>query len=165
MSDKPIREIVAHFAEEERFRAAVEALVEAGFERDALSVLGSHDSLEVAEAARSPLATWLAALTGEVKYVGPLAAAGFIALASGPIGFFISGLVAAGVAGLAAKEFLDELTAADHAEAFKRAFEAGDAILWVRVADDDDAGRAAAVLAEYGGARIHEHRRAATDHD
>ena len=159
MTDRSVDEVVAHFDSEKKFKAAVEAALDAGFARDDLSVLATHDSLEVAEAAHSPLSHWLAALTGEVKYLGPLATAGLIALASGPTGLFLSGLVAAGVAGFAAKEFLDDLTAADRADAFARAVEAGGIVLWIRVGDESDADRARAVLAKAGGDDVHLHSR------
>jgi len=163
VSGDTIREVIAHFGDEASFRKAVEGLREAGFEREDLSVLGSHDSIEVADAAKSPLASWLDSLVGEVKYVGPLATAGLIALASGPTGFLIAGAAAAGIVGMATKEFLDDLTAAEHTEAFAHAFESGGVILWVRV-DDDEAKRRSAerIAARHGGDRIHLHERRAT---
>ncbi len=163
MSNGDIREIVAHFGDQDSFRAAVDGLLAAGFAREDLSVLGSHDSLEITEAAKSPLGSLIGSLVGEVKYVGPLTTAGFIALASGPTGFFIAGLVAAGVVGVATKELLDDMTAVEHAESFAHAFDTGGVILWVRVAEDGASETAKAVLAENGGDRIHFHQRAATD--
>ncbi len=160
MSNGNIREIIAHFGDHDGFEAAVDGLLAAGFARTDLSVLGSHDSLEITEAAKSPLGSLIASLVGEVKFVGPLATAGFIALASGPTGFFIAGLVTAGVVGVATKELLDDMTSAEHAESFAHAFETGGVILWVRVTDDATADTAKAVLAEQGGDRIHFHQRA-----
>jgi len=159
MTKRTVSEVIAHFGDEASFMTAVDALLEAGYARTDLSVLGSHDSLEIAEASRAPLAAWLQSLVGEVKYVGPLATAGFIALASGPTGLFIAGLIAAGVGGVALKELLDDMTAAEHAEAFAHAFESGGVILWVRV--DDEASRRAAerLVADAGGDRIHTHER------
>ena len=46
-----IREAVASFPDREHFHSAVSTLLAAGFERSNLSVLASHDSLAVAEAA------------------------------------------------------------------------------------------------------------------
>ena len=163
MSNGDIREIVAHFCDQDSFKAAVDGLLAAGFAREDLSVLGSHDSLEITEAAKSPLGSLIGSLVGEVKYVGPLTTAGFIALASGPTGFFIAGLVAAGVVGVATKELLDDMTAVEHAESFAHAFDTGGVILWVRVADEATADSAKAVLAATGGDRIHFHQRAAND--
>ncbi len=161
MAQETIREVIAHFADEPSFRAAVDALIAAGVERNDLSVLGSHDSLEITEASKSPLSTWLNSLTGEVKYIGPLATAGFIAVATGPTGIFIAGLVAAMVGGYAAKELLDDLTAVEHAESFAHAFETGGVILWVRVGDDTQIAAAKKILAANGGDRIHLHERPA----
>ena len=163
MSNGNIREIVAHFGDHDAFEAAVDGLLAAGFARTDISVLGSHDSLEITEAAKSPLGSLIGSLVGEVKYAGPLATAGFIAIASGPTGFFIAGLVAAGVVGVATKELLDDMTSADHAEAFAHAFETGGVILWVRVTDDATGDTAKSVLAEHGGDRIHFHQRSGAD--
>ena len=156
MSETTIREVVGHFDHQADFQQAVDSLLAAGFARTDLSVLGSHDSLEVAEAAKSPFASWLAGLTGEVKYIGPLATAGFIAMASGPVGLLISGLVVAGVGGMAVKELLDDITAAEHTEWFSHAFERGGVILWADVGEDKDRRAAAErLMAEAGGDRIH----------
>ena len=161
VGQEAVKEVIAHFADEASFRAAVDDLIASGVERDDLSVLGSHDSLSITEAAKSPLSSWLNSLTGEVKYVGPLATAGFIAVATGPTGIFIAGLVAAMVGGFAAKELFDDLTSADHAEAFAHAFETGGVILWVRVRNERETAAAKEILAANGGDRIHLHVRPA----
>ena len=163
MNNGNIGEIVAHFGDQDSFKAAVDGLLAAGFAREDLSVLGSHDSLEITEAAKSPLGSLIGSLVGEVKYAGPLTTAGFIALASGPTGFFIAGLVAAGVFGVATKELLDDMTAVEHAEAFAHAFDTGGVILWVRVAGEADGETAKTVLAAHGGDRIHYHQRGTND--
>ncbi|MCP4330452.1 MAG: hypothetical protein GY791_18675 [Alphaproteobacteria bacterium] len=159
MGQEVIKEVIAHFADEPSFRAAVDALVESGVDRNDLSVLGSHDSLEITDAAKSPFSSWLSSLGGEVKYIGPLATAGMIAVATGPTGIFFAGLVAAAVGGYAAKELLDDLTSVEHAESFAHAFETGGVILWVRVSDEAQIAAAKEILAANGGDRIHLHER------
>ena len=57
--------------------------------------------------------------------MGPLGAAGLIALSSGTIGAAIAGLVAAGVTGVALRELLDDIKATPHTEAFAKALEGG----------------------------------------
>src|SRR5260221_10406998 len=83
-----VREAVASFADRAHFHAGVTGLLAAGFAPDDLSVLASHDSLDVAgeggygkEARR-----WLpAGLAEEIKYLGPLTIAGIIVLSGGGI--------------------------------------------------------------------------------
>lgn len=149
------REVVGTFSDRARFEAAVDALLKAGFARPDLSVLSSHDSLEVAGREGRPWRDVLIALAGEIKYEGPLVAAGLIALAAGPVGAAIAALVAAGVGGVAAKELLDEISAIPDSDDFARALAAGSVILWVMVKDQLEEERARAVLAGQGAQNIH----------
>lgn len=153
------REVVGLFADRAHFEAAVGALLQAGFARSDLSVLSSHESLEAAGREGKPWRDVLTGLVGELKYEGPLVAAGLIALAAGPVGAAIAGLVAAGVGGAAAKELLDEITAVPHSEDFSRALAAGSIILWVLAPDETGEKQAAAILREAGAQNIHSHQR------
>ncbi len=150
------REVVGVLHDRERFQSAVERLVAAGFSRTDLSVLSSHESLDAAAGRGSK--KWkdvLIALVGELKYEGPLVAAGLIALAAGPVGSAIAGLVAAGVGGAAAKEIFDEVSATPNSEAFARALAAGSIILWVAVRDQEAEARAVSILQGAGADNIH----------
>ncbi|CAA7616352.1 hypothetical protein [Magnetospirillum sp. UT-4] len=149
------REVVATFADREHFQQAVDQLLKAGFTRSDLSVLSSHDSLDAAGREGRSWKDSLVALVGEVKYEGPLVAAGLIALAAGPVGAALAGLVAAGVGGVAIKELLDELAAIPDSESFARALAAGSVILWVLAEDQLKEDKARAVLEAAGGANIH----------
>jgi hypothetical protein len=152
-------EVAGKFASRESFTAAVEALTAAGFGHDEISVLDTHESLS---AAGKPSEAWqesLAGLVGEITYVGPLTAAGFIALASGPVGTAVAGAMAAGLTGAAIVDLLTEVRATPHTEAFARALEAGAILLWVQVADEAEALKAEALMASHGGSGVHRHRR------
>ncbi|NIA71966.1 hypothetical protein HBA54_25530 [Pelagibius litoralis] len=152
-------EVVGRFAERDSFTAAVEALLAAGFGRDDLSVLDTHESLS---ASGSPGEAWqetLGGLVGEINYVGPLTAAGLIAIATGPVGSAVAALMAAGISVAAVVELLDKLRATPHTESFARALEGGAILLWVSVADSEAAGKAEAILADAGAADIHRHVR------
>lgn len=152
-------EVAGNFSTKESFTSAVKALDAAGFGHDDLSVLDTHESLS---AAGTPSEAWqesLAGLVGEINYVGPLTAAGLIAIASGPIGAAVAGAMAAGLTGAALVELLDEVRATPHTEAFARALEAGAILLWVRVDDEAEAAKAEALLTEHGGADVHRHVR------
>ncbi len=148
------REIVGTFGDRGRFQAAVDALTAAGFDRGALSVLSSHAALDTAQGTPG----WrerLVGLVGELKYEGPLIAAGLIALAAGPVGAAIAALVAAGVGTAAARELLSEIAAVRDPDAFARALAAGSVILWVAVADGEQEAKANRILAENGADDVH----------
>jgi len=152
-------EVAGRFTDKETFSAAVEALTAAGFQHDDISVLDTHESLS---AAGTPSQAWqesLAGLVGEINYVGPLTAAGLIALASGPVGTAVSAALAAGLTGAALVDLLSEVRATPHTEAFARALEAGAIVLWVRVDSEEKAKRAETLLAEHGAADVHRHLR------
>lgn len=152
-------EVVGRFADRESFKAAVEDLRAAGFARSDLSVLDTRESLSASESAGDAWAQTLAGLIGEVKYLGPLTAAGLIMIASGPVGAAVSGLVAAGITGLALRELLDDIQATPHTEAFARALEYGAVLLWVRAADDERQTIARDLLVTHGAADVHLHVR------
>lgn len=155
------REVVGVFASRDAFDKAVTALTGAGFSRADLSVLASHDSLDVAADDARSWRSRLVGLVGELKYEGPLVTAGFIAIATGSVGAAIAGLIAAGVGGIAVKELLDEVTAHPLPARFADALAAGDILLWVAAATDADIETANAILTANGAANIHTSERPA----
>jgi len=160
-----IREAVAAFATREQFRDAVKRLLAAGFAPADLSVLASHDSLEVAGNVAgypgAPGEFLFAGLTDEVNFLGPLTVAGIVLLSGGPVAAAIAALVGAGLGSVAIKELLDRYTANRHSAAIAAALEAGALLLWVRAADADLEAVAARILDEAGGRNIHIHARKA----
>jgi len=154
-------EVVGRFADRESFKSAVEDLRASGFDRSDLSVLDTRESLSASESAGDAWAQTLSGLIGEVKYLGPLTAAGLIMIASGPVGAAVSGLVAAGITGLALRELLDDIQATPHTEAFARALEYGAVLLWVRATTVERQTVAREVLVRHGAADVHLHLRAA----
>jgi hypothetical protein len=152
-------EVAGHFATREKFTAAVEALTAAGFEHDDISVLDTHESLSAAGAPGEAWQESLAGLVGEINYVGPLTAAGLIALASGPVGVAVAGAMAAGLTGAALVDLLEEVRATPHTEAFARALEAGAILLWVQVDDEGEAREVEALMARHGASDVHRHVR------
>ncbi|HEY9548290.1 MAG TPA: hypothetical protein VIR45_02210 [Kiloniellaceae bacterium] len=158
-SDEVTVEVAGNFATRGNFTAAVEALTAAGFAHDDISVLGTHESLS---AAGKPSEAWqesLAGLVGEINYVGPLTAAGLIAVASGPVGFAVASALAAGLTGAALVDLLEEVRATPHTEAFARALEAGAILLWVHVADEEEARQVEALMARHGASDVLRHLR------
>lgn len=152
-------ELVGRFADRESFTAAVTALKAAGFQPADLSVLDTHESLSASERPSEAWKESLAGMVGEIKYIGPLTAAGLIAIATGPVGAAISGLMAAGITGAALHEFLTDLRATPHTEAFARALERGAVLLWVAVPTDEREQAAQEILQANGAEDIHLHSR------
>ncbi|HXZ02108.1 MAG TPA: hypothetical protein VEI03_19095 [Stellaceae bacterium] len=163
-SSAVIREAVASFADKAALRRAVAALLDAGFKPADLSVLASHDSLEVAGELPGypgkPGASLFAGLTDEVGYLAPLTVAGIVLLSTGPVGATIAAVIAAGLGGAALKEVLDRIAANEHSAAFAAALNAGAVLLWVRVDDPRSEAAALRLLAEAGGEAAHLHARA-----
>lgn len=162
MNSASIRnEVVGIFSNRHDFDGAVTGLLAAGFQRSEISVLSSHDSIDAAEPSALPWKERLVALVGELKYEGPLITAGLIALATGPVGASIAGLIAAGVGGAAVREFLGEVTSRPHSEDFARALSAGSILLWVDAADPSRRTRATDILTAAGGSNVHANARPA----
>ncbi len=155
-----VTEVVGRFADKESFQAAVEALRAAGFERSDLSVLDSHESLGASES--EAWTQTLSGLVGEIKYMGPLGAAGLIMLSAGPVGAAVAALVAAGVTGAALREALDEIRATPHTDGFAKALEGGAVLLWVRAETAEQQSEADAILSRHGAADVHVHERPVT---
>ena len=159
VGESAVPEVVGRFADREPFKSAVEELRAAGFEHSDLSVLDTKASLSASESAKEAWAETLSSLIGEVKYLGPLTAAGLIMIASGPVGLAVSGLVAAGITGYALRELLDDIKATPHTEEFARALEHGAVLLWVRAATAERQRIAREVLTRHGAADVHLHLR------
>ncbi len=157
----PVTEVVGPFAVQEGFTATVEELLQAGFAPSDLSVLDTHEALGAAGSSGEAWQTALAGLVGEIKYVGPITAAGLIGIATGPVGAAISAAVAAGLTGAALAELLETIRATPHTESFARALEAGALLLWVRAADGEREAKASEVLSRPGAQDIHRHQRPA----
>jgi hypothetical protein len=165
MTDPPaafpvIREAVASFADREHFQSAVSKLLAAGFAPLDLSVLASHDSLLAAgEPDRHGQPLLPSGVSDQIKYIGPLTAAGIVLLSGGPIAATVAALVGAGLGGAALKELLDDYTAPHHSAGFNAALHAGAALLWARCEDPDRELTATRILEEAGGRHVHVHGR------
>jgi hypothetical protein len=155
-----IREAVASFPDRDHFHRAVANLLAAGFAASDLSVLATHDSLAAAgEPGGAEGSILPAALSDEIKYIGPLTVAGIVVLSGGPIAVVVAALIGAGLGGAALKELFDDYTAPRHSEDFKAALDAGAALLWVRCEDPDRELGATRILEAAGGQHVHIHGR------
>ena len=156
---KATTEIVGRFADRENFKAAVETLLAAGFQRSDLSVLDTHEALSASESTGAAWQEAMIGLVGEIKYVGPITAAGLIAVATGPIGAAIAGVVAAGLTSVALTELLTTLRATPHTEQFARALESGTVLLWVSIDSEQQSKVAQDILTRHGAEDVHSHQR------
>ena len=156
MSD-PIqgKEVVGVVTTRAAFDKAIDQLTRVGFKNTDISVLGSHESIDAAGPAPTPFKDSLIAMMGELKYEGPLVAAGAIVLAGGPMAATLAAAIGAATAGIAAKELLDEAGATAHTEDFARAVEAGSIIVWVRSGSFERELIATSVLQDVGADNIH----------
>ncbi|SDG18105.1 hypothetical protein SAMN05216241_106123 [Limimonas halophila] len=158
-------EVVGWFSDRDSFRSAVKALLGEGFQRTDLSVLDTHESLSAADSPKEVFKETFSGLVQEVNYIGPIAAAGFIGVATGPIGAMVSAVVAAGLTGYAVSDILKEVRATPHTDAFARAAENGAILLWVRAENPQRQRDAVTILEANGGQDVHTHERPKTDHE
>jgi hypothetical protein len=145
------REIVAQYGSKADFDRAVAALLAEGFERTDLSVLASHDSLDITKGPPNGVG---AALDSQLSWLGPVAIAGTLLAAAGPVGVAIAAIAAAGAGAVALRPMLYEVVENVHAENFAEAVSAGHILLWVRTSDADSVARAEASLTTTGATAL-----------
>jgi len=153
-----VREAVASFATEAQFRGAVKRLLAAGFAPTDLSILTSHDSLEVAGQVpgyrAKPGQSLLAGLTEEAGLLQPLQVAGFSALSGGPVAAAIAGLLTVGIGALGLGDVIEKFAANRHRADYEAALRAGGVLLWVKVTPEQE-WKALMILGDSGGANAH----------
>lgn len=159
---RPLSEVVGRFAERAPFEAALKELLEAGFASSDLSVLDTREAISAAEPSGETWRDTLSGLVGEINYVGPITAAGLIAIATGPVGAAVAAAVAAGLTGAALADLLATVRATPHAESVARALEAGALMLWVRAESERQQDRAREILNRHGAEDVHLHTRPAS---
>ena len=101
----------------------------------------------------------LSGMVGDVDYVGPITAAGLIAIAAGPVGALVASVIAAGVTGVALRDLLEKVQATPHTENFAKALENGAVLLWVNAAQASQQQAAEAILRQHGARDVHRHQR------
>lgn len=153
------REVVGLFATRDDLEQAIKDLRAAGFDRTDLSLLTSHESIDVGDSGSDlSLRERLLPLLNEWRYEVPLVGAGLIALASGPTGAAIAALVGAGVGVAAVRELVQEVTSLPDTEEFARELAAGAVALWVHVGDTAAfEAKARDILARHNASNIHLH--------
>ncbi|MFA7430909.1 MAG: hypothetical protein WCZ23_12185 [Rhodospirillaceae bacterium] len=151
----PPRELVGLFSEPEPLIKAIKDLLGSGFEHADLSVLSSHEAVEAADPHGQTWRDRMMPLLDEPRYEVPLLTGALIAIASGPVGAVIAGLVAAGIGGVALKEMLEKVVSLPDTQEYAEAVEKGELVLWVNSPDAKAEGRARPVLERHGARNIH----------
>ena len=158
MTDQKKRhEIVGLLASKDRLDACMKALLDAGFDHSDISLLSSHETPDVAQGDRvkDMEETATTALDIPMTYAFPLATAGLIAVVGGPITAILGGIIATGMVGMAAKDYIEALVSHPKPGEFARALEAGGVILWVYAENPEQETLAASILEKAGATNIH----------
>jgi len=158
LSAEATRELTAYYTDRTGFEAAVKRLLAAGFDRTDLSVLGSHDSLEVvgdiAGYHRQDNKELLSALGQQLNWLEPVTNAGAVFATAGPVGMAVAALTAAAAGAMTIPPLFDEITENAHAQTFGDAVAAGHILLWVRTTSAELVDEGEAILPETGGLSI-----------
>lgn len=177
-TDYTTREAAAVFNSAKELQSAVDALLEAGFERSDLSVLGSEEAIrekfgadipsvsELADNPETPRGTFVssdartegeAAIAGIPVYLGGAGAAAVAALEGATIlataGAALGVGLAAGAVGLYAARRMEKR----HADQIEKHLKDGGLILWVRAEEKPEEVKALEVLRNSGAHDIRVH--------
>ncbi len=152
------REIIAEFASRIAFETAVTRLLADGFERTDLSVLASHDSLDIAGVHTAEVPELSdnvgAAIGSQLPWLGPIAIAGVLLTAAGPVGLAIAAIAGTAAGAVALRPVFDELMEEVHAERFTQSVAEGGILLWVRIPAADKVEPAERILRESGAVEV-----------
>jgi hypothetical protein len=172
------REIVGVFHDERALDAAVDDLLEGGFDRADISLLASeravadklgHAYQRVAELEDDPSAARVAYVAREdygaaegglisgLVYVGALAGAGAVVASGGALGGVLLTAALSGGAGGAAGVALARWIDRQRAERLNEQLKKGGLLMWVHVRSEKAEARAKAVLERHGAEDVHGH--------
>lgn len=173
-----VREAVGVFHDANALEAAVDELLESGFERGEISLLASDRTVEdklghayrkvtemeddtgaprVAYVDRDSLIEGKTGMIGGLAYVGALAAAGAVVASGGTLAAVIAAAVGAGGAGGVLGTFAARWIGRDHATSMQNQLDKGGLLLWVHVRDQDHEKRAVDILSRHSADDVHVH--------
>lgn len=178
-----VREAVGVFKTEADLLAAIDELLESGFDRAEISLLASEDVVEkklghrytrvanVEDDAQMPRACYVSpesvgaaegAIVGSLMYVGAVVAAGAVLISGGPLAAAIAGMAVAGGGGALVGSYLARLVGERHAAYLQEQLDRGGLLLWARTWNADDEARAVEILSRHSGVDVHVHGPAAS---
>lgn len=171
-------EAVAVFDDADRLQAAVDDLLNGGFDQAEISLLATDRAVEeklghfyervqhLGDAPDAPRKEYVSTasradaqggLIGGLMYVGALAAAGAVFASGGTLGLALAGAAAAGGAGGAAGAVLAKVIGDRHAEELQTQLDSGGLLLWARTRTPELEQRAQEILRRHGGRDVHLH--------
>ena len=172
------REAVGVFHEIAAFQDALDELTSSGFDRAALSLLASQDTVEqklghayrrvgelegdaaVPRAAYADDHSIAEARTGAIgglAYIGAVAAAGVVVASGGGLAAAIAGAAIAGGGGGLLGSIAANFIGKAHADNLQAQLDKGGLLLWVRTADAGEEQRALEILRKHGAEAVHIH--------
>jgi hypothetical protein len=177
-SARTVREAVGVFHDLEAFKDAVDELTSTGFDRAALSLLASQETVEqklghayhrvgevegdasVPRAAYADDHSIAEARTGAIgglAYIGAVAAAGVVVASGGGLAAAIAGAAIAGGGGGLLGSIASRFIGQAHADNLQAQLDKGGLLLWVKTPAPDDETRALKILRKHGGQDVHVH--------
>jgi hypothetical protein len=174
-SKTTVREAVAVFDDVSDLDAAVEELRQAGFERDAISLLATEHAVqkklghryqrveELEDEPDAPRVTYRTPaalgesedmLIGSLTYLPAVVAAGTVVASAGIVAAAVTGTALAGaLIGTVLARWIDK----QHAELLQEQLDRGGLLLWVRTPDAAAERRALAILTRHSAHDVHIH--------
>ena len=174
----PIREAVGVFEDAEKMEGAIEELEESGFDRAAISLLASentvrqklghrfYDAKSLEDDPAVPRKEFVStaavgdaegALIGGLVYAGALTAAGITVASGGAFGALLAATIAGGASGSLIGGVLAALVGEKKARKIEDEIKRGGLLVWVRTPNEDDEKRAVDVLKRNGAGDVHVH--------
>lgn len=172
---KPLVEAVAVFHDAMKLDAAVEALKQAGFKNDALSLLASEDAVEkklghryerveeMEDSEEAPRVTYRTqadlddsegTIIGSLTFLPAVIAAGTVVASAGVVTAAVTGTAIAGaLLGTVLTRWLDH----KHADLLQEQLEHGGLLLWINTPTVDERDSAVRILLDHGGTDVHVH--------
>lgn len=174
-----VRETVAVFKDVAKLEAAIDELLESGFDRAEISLLASEESVEeklghyydkpteieddpdaprVAYVSKESLGAAEGALISGPLYVAAATSAGLAIAAGGPLAVAVTAAALGGGAGALVGAFLATYLDEQYAGHIEEQLEHGGIVLWVNLRDAAHEQRATEILSRYivGDLHVHE---------
>lgn len=181
--DQPVeledaREAVALFNDEDSLQAAIDELLESGFDRAELSLLGTEETLrstfgdrfktsaELEDFEGVPRSCYCSVeslgdaqggIIGGLVYVGAVAATAAVVVSGGTLGAVVAACVLAGGAAGAVGTYLAGLMGRARSRHIEEHLQHGGLLLWVRTWTPQDEKLATAILKNHSGKDVHVH--------
>ncbi|MBK8907533.1 MAG: hypothetical protein IPM60_06435 [Rhodospirillales bacterium] len=173
-----VREAVGVFHDANALEAAIDELLDSGFERAEISLLASDKSVEdklghayrkvteleddtgaprVAYVDRDSVVEGKTGVIGGLAYVGALAAAGAVVASGGTLAAVLAAAVGAGGAGGLLGTFAARWIGREHAKTMQSQLDKGGLLLWVHIRDEDHERRAVDILSRHSADDVHVH--------